>query len=338
MLKTEFNAFIPEPEKKPLSYVLFSPDEHTTRGRNHAFEGVSRLFAQRTSRPWVSVTPDELNRLYPGNENSTICRQKYLADREKPDVVFCSVNNWSSDLPDAFHVGNLFQYTDELKDYKKHLVCHHLTPEILQEGKKNFDEHYANIRKPLIAVLPLKNSDPEGFAAQLIKTVSLYPEATIFICGSWRTRPDEQAYLQTRLQKEIDARNMGDFVNIENFSMGKNEIGFNDYNPYIGLIAKADHVVLCGQSASIVSEVLFTGKTPLLKKYDPATSLSEEKLVYYFNGKNLENGFPTRNIEPISIISEVVDEIVNHFKSKGGYVPDLPNYKGLNVASRRAIT
>ncbi len=306
MLKQSFDQNSTD-AKNGRVFVLL--EEQRTRGRNHVNEGLGQLFAQRTGREYSLLTLSEIYK-------QDAIKNLNLTDQ---DVVFDSEYELNGQTGAAFHITSNEKYVDRLRGALTELTCHHLTSEILSQESKLFEEKYKDIRNPLIAVLIHGfQTDYVEFAKQIAGMAARYPQATIFLCGSWRTHKHDQLTMYSSLQKGITVKNLAGRINIENFALTKDA----DYNPYIGLIAKADHAIIVGKSSSMISEILFTGKTPILYDVHMPQRLKREDLVLDYYDVLDSKEFPTRPVAPINITPYVVDGMIEDFIKHGGIVPN----------------
>ena len=98
-----------------------------------------------------------------------------------------------------------------------------------------------------------------------------------------------------------------------------------NYNPYLGLLANADHIVVAGQSFSLVSEALFTGKNIYLYHPDePYTHLTKEDYVARLETLNPNAPFPTHTMPPIDMTRQVAEAIIEDYKENTGQLEPAP--------------
>lgn len=148
-----------------------------------------------------------------------------------------------------------------------------------------------------------------------------HDEITFFLCPSRRSRD-----LYTSLLWRMGGTTLHDiFYKAAGFITGRprkmhvmgtsyEDIKEGAYNPYQGLLAKADHIVVVGDSCSLVSEALFTGKNIYRYGDDAYEKLTKEG--YIVPAEKLSSGkkFPTKALPSIDISREVAKEIVKEFK------------------------
>lgn len=201
-----------------------------------------------------------------------------------------------------------------------YIVCHHLTSELLEREADKFRQIYPNIRGPLIAVLMGGWFDMEhAYLPKKLSQILLnYPEYTLFICPSRRTK-DCNFNLKMKIEEYMH-RPLWERLGLQGSSSKsimtvdyKNAI--KDYNPYLGLLGAADHLVVAGDSSSIISEALYTGKTV----YTYEASYVGSKLMREKNRiKDMlsidDAPFVTQTLESIDITREIAQTIADEYR------------------------
>ncbi|MBI1216061.1 MAG: hypothetical protein GC185_09625 [Alphaproteobacteria bacterium] len=127
---------------------------------------------------------------------------------------------------------------------------HRVTPEKLAEAKRKFAKRFADIPRPRVAVLiggsskahTMTRENARTLAQQLMHLAEL-PNTGLLITASRRTGAENTQLLREALQGP------GIF-----FWDGAGE------NPYFGLLAHADYIIVTEDSVSMASEALSTGK------------------------------------------------------------------------------
>ncbi len=291
----------------PHSYVLtdLADEEDPTRGDCNAYRNLGRLFAQKTGKEFICV------------EDNESCR-RLLNERGIPDAVFSFKNR--PDYKDIYHVyelnENLSYYARN--NYNEELVSHHLDVNLIEEEAHAFQSRHPDLKKRLVAVMNIDGKEDSQIllASKISDMIAASDECetTIFICGTWRTRQEDQQRLIRYLREAAEEKGLSDAVDIKSYSMSKD---FNErasqYNPYPGLIGTASDFVIVGHSMSIVSECLMSGKTLMLVGNTNHDTLIERGICHRLSGLDARLGFPTCDIEPVNITEGVVDGLVRHF-------------------------
>jgi hypothetical protein len=199
----------------------------------------------------------------------------------------------------------------------KSLVAHDVTPAMLAAEGQVFSQHYPDLAAPLLGIFmggdpDLGHETPQGMCpeinavAQKIADISAHYNALdCFIMPCRRTGQARYEAFQDDLQARIAALNTGGAKTIR--VMGQDyDAAVNDYNPYRGLIARADHFAVIGYSLSMLSEVLSAGKNVYLSD----TRLYELKALedkgYIQNILALDDApFPTREIPECNVTGKI---------------------------------
>jgi mitochondrial fission protein ELM1 len=129
-------------------------------------------------------------------------------------------------------------------------ALHHITPEALANGAARFRERFASLPRPLVAALIGGKTKTHGLTpararelAEQLKAVTVNHGAGLIVTTSRRTGPECAAIIRNVLA--------GSGAMLWD---GEGE------NPYFGMLALADWIVVTADSASMVSEACFTGK------------------------------------------------------------------------------
>lgn len=262
MLRSIFNAsarpsYWPE---KPVVLVNTAGDD-CNRGDSHAYMGIAKIVTQKLGGEYHLVTNDTLNTNYPGIAHAE-ATNFYYRDHGVPDIIFSRMHYLYYD-PDVIGAGakiKPYVITGINEDLSRRtrfsamLVAHHLTPTLLaSEGTKLVDA-YPEIKSPLVTVM-MADSDYYGLAQNLIPRMKDMPEATIFVCTGRRTDSSTLNVVLGSLETELDKAGRSDDINILHYDFHANR-NTGAFNPYIGLIDRSDHIVVCGDSYSIISETL----------------------------------------------------------------------------------
>jgi mitochondrial fission protein ELM1 len=263
MLKSLFNTaahpgYLPE---KPVILVNTVGDD-CHRGDNHAYMGIAKIVTQKLGGDYRLVTNDTLKTDYPDTRPEDSINL-YYRDHGMPDIIFShNHNRYYSRKTVGDHSKKRPYVIDDInedlsaKTYFSTvtLVAHHLTPALLAEEGVKLAQAYPDIKSPLIAVL-MADSEYGGLAENLIPRLKNEPEATIFVCTGRRTYGTTLNAMMDTLKKEIKQAGRSKDINLLQYDFRENR-NTGAFNPYIGLIDRADHIVICGDSHSIISESL----------------------------------------------------------------------------------
>lgn len=132
-------------------------------------------------------------------------------------------------------------------------ALHAITPEVLAQARVQFAPQFAGFEAPLISVLLGGATNKYHFGAQAMRLLILQLQAildtqagSLLITPSRRTGAANIAML-----KQAFAGNARVYIYDENA---------HGQNPYMGLLAVADYIVVTNDSVNMMSEALATGK------------------------------------------------------------------------------
>jgi len=334
-------------ESNPLIYAYIGTQD-PMRGDSKARVGIAKTTAQILGGEYVYVDEATLQEHFPTIKGFNERLQQFIKEKGMPDIL---VGHDTSGLflQEQKKPLVLFEYVPESiasitseKGYTpsqlKGIVAHDLTPEVLETEGQIFREKYKDLKGPLVAVMMgggFSKYDVTKAAKAMRKVIKNYEEVSVFVCPSRRTNekfdqfmdvvennvhaPLHLDMLMTSLKKVFDIENRGSEISWSNHMQlhGVNyEECVSDYNPYIGLLENADHIVVLGQSQSLISEALFTGKT-VMHAAGPHCELHSE---LYDMGviKDLKDivrkgEFDTQEIKPISTVYESAEKLAAEY-------------------------
>ena len=305
----------------PHVLVYVTADENPTRGDVHGLKGAGRNLAKLLEGSFTYLEEQHLYAMYPGERSVKKLLGNFFEDFGTPDVLIG---------PDLLDISGMLWRTPPLMEvqeineclsyeYAKSdtIVAHHLTEEMLQQEGKIFDQAYPELPRPLIGVLTAGyiNNSP-AFVKKLVGCAATYPQATIFLCGSLRTTPPEFFSIESTIKAEIKKSGLEERIKFEKYNFWqKSQNNDTDYNPYVGLLDRADHLLVTGYSMSMVSEVLATGKTPILfeGQHQYKTLTIEGDVKDFFNSDE-NSPFETEKIRPINITAKVAEGLAEKFR------------------------
>ncbi|MDI1227292.1 MAG: ELM1/GtrOC1 family putative glycosyltransferase [bacterium] len=307
----------PVQDKGPMVMVYIGDDD-PSRGDSHGFKGIGMRMAQKLHGEFHYLENKHLADLYPNVKRPHDAFLKYLKDHGKPDIMFSryGYGGMMTSIPVRLLVSSVNEgLSDDLLS-ESSLVSHHLTPELLAEQGKQFRDNYKEINTPLVAVMMVNIKDIESFAQKMISKCAAYEDgATVFICTSRRTDQDNYTKLKTRLEQLAAEKGLGDRLKISGYNFHEH-VGEKSFNPYVGLIEAADHVVVAGESMSMVSEPLAAGKPVYL--YEPGhgySSLKKKGLAINFNKTAANTRFDEARIKPVNITEDIADRLIDKFNN-----------------------
>jgi hypothetical protein len=248
---------------KPLVMAFIGQDD-PRRGDSKGAVGVGRAVAKMVGGDYVYVDEQRLSSKF--NKVSAYRDQLklYIESVGNPDIVIGPSMGFMREFvtepitlsEERYNEG----YSHERSTESCGLVAHDLSDGFLNAAGRCFAdhnvEHNTDIHGPLIGVLMGgAYSQMDAVAKSMVDMAQHMSEATFYLCPSRRTG----TFHFKVLKREIEIAAIGKRTNIRIIgeSYAKQ---MHSYNPYHGLLAKADHLVIVGDSGSIVSEALFAKK------------------------------------------------------------------------------
>jgi hypothetical protein len=299
---------------KPLIWAYIGTDDPTrgdSRGANGLAQEVARLMGGRA----VYVDSAMLKKNFPHTSEIRDALRKFVKREGMADIVI-GTNSYDvigiHQSRPTMIVKKINESVDSESRRRTNLVPHDLTPDILAAAGVEFLEKYPGIKRPLYGVMlsSFYNKDAQTAMQSLAKVLKFEEGATVFFCPSRRTYdPDYQTLVQ-KLNEEITFLNIERRIKIISPSFSDMRAG---YNPYRGLISQADHMLVIGDSYSIISESICTGR-PV---YMVDASNDYQKLINAGYVRNFategQNKLSVTILPPASITTEVAGKLIDEF-------------------------
>lgn len=318
--------------------VVDTSNDHPGRGDSHGYIGLAAAVARKIGGRVAVLDRATLADIYPGvaGENNDVRHVKrlreYFNEHGYPDFYFNVLDHFDvrSCVLDAGGGGIVVSNFNEnlpsqlLPGYDKSrlgncgIVPHHLTPEALEREGRFFAEAYEGLPRPFIGV-NFTYADDDGFVGALARLKEAYPQASFFLCGCHRTESDKLQLLAAKLEGLLGDADRYPVITFDYQFKVDHEGHDNFWNIYTGLIDQADHLIVHGKSASMVSEGLMRGRT-VYTTYGPADTLGGALRSFWEHpgGQPLE----TRTFAPVDVMSDCVEALVDkhaaHKKSLRG--------------------
>jgi mitochondrial fission protein ELM1 len=308
-----------------IYYVL--GDDEPTRGDSHGYAGLGRVMAQKLGGQFFQIDDEMLAGQYPDEEiwNRPDC---FLRDHGPADIVLCRSPRTTGRFTDAntiFIEGRNENFSD--LRHNDMLVAHHLTAEIFAQEGNRFASLYNDLAGDLIAVLLVDNCASAKLLGQsLVRNALKAEQSTLFITTCWRTPAHDYKDVMQSCRDAITEQGAQERVRLIGYNLDQ-EAGCN--NPYIGLLDRADHIVLWGRSHSMFSEAAATGKTVHMSLHglqnEAYLPLAARGIVRGYDFEETA-GLVTSRHAPLNKTEEIADELISNIAyqlRKRGFLPPL---------------
>lgn len=263
--------------QKPLIWAYSGSDE-ATRGDTHGTRGIARRVATLLDGRVMHVDAAMLRENFADTQDISRRVARLAARDGQPDIIMGTkiLGEVPRTVLDSATL-RLSQVNEELSSLTRlrkaplemfnNLVAHHLTPEILAAAGEEFRIRYPAAEEgTLLAVqcAGLGACDVGTLAQKIVASMAHESTGTVFVCPCHRTVESMQDLLLSCLDEALAARGLQDRVKVETVRFAALRYDRNAYNPYVGLLARADHIIVAGSSHSLVSEALAVGKRVFL--------------------------------------------------------------------------
>jgi mitochondrial fission protein ELM1 len=163
----------------------------------------------------------------------------------------------------------------------------------------------------------MADSEYAGIASQVVSRLRNETEASIFVCTGRRTDTSTLKLMMMNLETELDKAGRSDDINLLQYDFRENR-NTDTFNPYIGLIDRSDHIVVCGDSYSIVSEALSKQKAIYMNSsrhyFEDYMPLIKRGLVKDFNEINLDEPFIKTPVHVTNPTERSANRIISRYK------------------------
>ncbi len=273
---------------RPLIMAYIGNDE-PERGDSKGSIGLAQNIAEQMGGDYIYVDDSLLKKLFPHIDEKKRMTS-FLEKKGTPDIALGTRAHRFEGQRGVYAVtGYNETLCEDLCSNETMLVAHNLTRNLLAFERAKFKSHYPQIDGPLIAVM--MGGGQESFhnlALHLIELAAAHPKITLFICPSRRTENDKEEllpkiekYLNTIESIQSGTKSVPHYMknliaSISSSPAPQNlrekmailhvdyQEALQGYNPYLGLLASADHIIVTGRSRSLVSEALYAGKAVYL--------------------------------------------------------------------------
>tara|TARA_R110002126_G_scaffold291807_1_gene459724 strand:+ start:174532 stop:177090 length:2559 start_codon:yes stop_codon:yes gene_type:complete len=306
---------VPQGRDEPTILVNIESDD-PTRGDVAGWRGLARVMAKKVGGRVVYADDKLLRSTFPDAPEDTSYEAllaRFLKPYNPPEYVFghrCSeaLKLVGQDYGDAFAVTQINESIarDMLGEHE--LVAHHLTPEMMTEEGALFDAQHPNIKTPIISVMLVDPYDDYvgRFAKKITRVMEHYPEASVYLCASRRTKAENYDALFDAIKTQLSKEGLEDQIDLLGYKFDRDA----PYNPYKGLIARAQHIVVWGNSQSMVSEALYGGKTVYLHRGSRCAELEKQGYTLSFNALSKNESPVYKEFEPVNLAERIAEALL----------------------------
>lgn len=213
---------------------------------------------------------------------------------------------------------------------EKDLVPHHLTPHIFAEKKQEFLSLYPDLPRPLIAAMITDPDIVMELQAPLARALQSYDQASVFVCSGRDISSTQFKNHIHQLQANLFALDLTQRITLIGYDYDRESAITGSYNPYIGLLAAANHVIVSGDSKSTISETLATGKRPIVHDLPLGipSRLAQRGLAVSFNTVAADRRLPASSeCAPVDITSRLAEKIISTYLHTTQTTPQLQHVK-----------
>ncbi len=296
---------------KPLIMAWIGQDD-PLRGDSQMAVGLAKICAEMTGGRYVYVDQKMLEAHFPKAKHYGARELMALKDFGAPDILIGVQGIRAYDMMDEKPIVSVHHIGESLsrKFCQHNMVPHNLNDQILAEEGAKFKKIYPDIKGQLVAVMLASPVNAGPLAKRFVQLAEHYDDITFFICPGRRAlgseRELEKAFWDTVVKNEFAPHMDVRCVDYEAIERGN--------NPYLGLLANADHVVIAGSSYSMVSDALYMQKTAYLAGTSMIFSQLEDMgHIAYIDKLDLTQPFPTKAMPRLDATREVAEIIVEHY-------------------------
>ncbi len=304
--------------KEPLVVAFIGRDD-PHRGDSRGAVGVARAAAEMLGGRYKAVYDDDLTSHFNSKSAYTERLQEFAREFDAEGGVDILLGSTCHEIHGFLKKEPLIiesrwneEYSEKRIAAPAGLVAHDLTKGKLQAEADLFKTHYPDIKGPLVGIMMGGCCvNIPSIVDDLLLKARHHDALTFFICPSRRT---ESYYDQ--IMDEIRNRRRDDFPEL--VVLGKEyDKAISGYNPYYGLLGSADHLVLIGESGSMISEALFTGK-PLYMAHMFQVQMSPLKFQGYLTelDGDTDKPFISRQMPPLNVTADVAASIADEYLQK----------------------
>ncbi len=316
--------------KNPAIWVI--TETGNVSGRRNALEGVARHLSDNIQL--ISIEDTQATQITPPSDETSAIQSNFhdvqdpLIDEQLPDIILTDLNcypdisghtieSYDGDMEvnypnSVFVVGDMqfLNWNSFAPECDLNLSPHNLTEQVISEEAQKLKEHLTT-DTPVIAIMISEISPQESIKDiqnKLTQAIQYHSNADIYLCSAPRTQPD---IFKTVCQEINDQAE----TNVYTYNW-QEEQGQN--NPYIGLLQHAEHMILVGESHSILSERLFTGQSiytyydhpeEVAKHIAAHSNMTDKTHIKDLKTDDISNGLTTVTFAPVDITPLIAQSV-----------------------------
>jgi hypothetical protein len=209
---------------------------------------------------------------------------------------------WAEDM-----AGDLWDH-EGIRPYEvRYLVAHDLEKADFENASTEFRTRYNHLCEhgPLITAFYCDIAQLGQNERDIIEILKNHDKATLVTCGAPRTEGLDkiEAFYQENLPPHIQ---------FHSFPFSPD----NEYNPYMGLVGTAQHIVRIGYSRSMDSEILTTGKTIHVPRANSCATARSYIQKYFKEISSYGAGetFDSPTLTPVNATEQIADKLYEHYQ------------------------
>lgn len=300
-------------QKPPVILVNIGTDI-IGRGDSSGRIGIGQALARMTGGKYLFASDATLKEQFPapaGKNPIAHHAHGHMAAFLKPHgrVDYVLGNRINNDLMSP-HCQTYDSYNESLSSDlldDENLVAHNLTRGALAQGAANFKKHYPEVKGTVLGVLMANPTIDRHFCRHLASIAASYPEATIVLCGCNRTDSAVMRETTKNIKHflKCGAKNP-DSVQVISYEYKEND----PKNPYRGLIASADHLIVLGSSQSLISEALVRDRAAFVSQAGLSIALQTRGLTISFENCAHSQPLPVHPIRPVNVTRDIARAMI----------------------------
>ncbi len=314
-----------------------------TRGASHGAVALARLVAKKLNTQMLYVDEAMLERSFPNTRPLSAQLEKLLAREGQPDILIGQTSEQltlKTPATPTFLIDTIMTtmainlYHDGIM---AEVVPHHVTPDVLHKAGQAFQARHPELKHPLTAIFA-NTIDPTPASIGMLAESCLKTGGSYYFCPSTRRT--------ARISYDSLTDTFAQLVNDDVYVAAIDDVR-TGYNPYLGLLDQADHVIVLGESRSIVSEAVTHGRPvhvdwrsdrPECPTEQHYAALEQTGYVKYIYEQNSAAALDSTYLPPLNSTEAIADHIVQEFDRAARLRTLRPDMMGLQNPCMQPIS